>query len=96
MTTKSTGIENWKTKLEDLGQAVLDAADEIGTAQGRSQREVLDDKVVSSTQCGLASASEGAGVRITEAVKWQKLELLKWVANGVAATGLTVMKSLES
>jgi len=96
MTTKSTRIEDWKTRLEDLEQAVLEAADEIATSQDRSQCEVLEDELASSTQCGLASASEDAGVRMTEAVKWQKLELMKRVANGVAATGLTGMKSLES
>lgn len=72
-----------RVELEDrdaLVRRVDDATAVIAKAQGRSVNEVVLDTIAISPQCGFASQSQGGGAGMTEARRWEKLELVRDVA----------------
>lgn len=79
VTTKNAKLE----KLEDLKARVYNAADIIAKGQGRSRDEALRDNLAVSPQCGFASAADGSGIGMSEEIQWQKLELLKRLAEEI-------------
>ena len=79
LTTKNAEMEN----VDELKARVLQAADIIAEGQGVSRDEALQNSVAISPQCGFASASDGSGVGMSEEKQWEKLELLKNLANDI-------------
>ena len=79
VTTKSSEMEN----IDDLKARMFEAADIIAESRGVSREEALQSNLAVSPQCGFASASEGTGVGMSESIQWQKLELLKHLAESV-------------
>jgi methionine synthase II (cobalamin-independent) len=78
VSTKTPEMED----LDDLKRKVLDAADIIAKAQGRTREEALDDMGV-SPQCGFSSAAPGGGIGVTTDVMWKKLELVQQLAKSI-------------
>ena len=79
VTTKYAESED----IDLLKARVMNAAEMIARGQGRSQEDALRDNLAVSPQCGFASAADGSGVDMTEEIQWQKLELLKRLAEDV-------------
>ncbi|KAH9843415.1 methionine synthase, vitamin-B12 independent [Teratosphaeria destructans] len=92
VTTKYAEME----PLDQVKAKVLQAADEIASAQGRTQRQVLDDSLAISPQCGFSSSEQGTGVRMTEEIQWRKLELLRMVAKELWPAGFVDGESLPA
>ncbi len=78
VTTKSAEMET----LEGLRSRIHEAADIIAKAQGKTRQDVIRDNIAVSPSCGFASLSVLHGVPSAK-VQWQKLELLKQVAEQV-------------
>lgn len=79
VTTKSDEMES----VDELKARFLQAAEIIARGQGVSKEEALKNNLAVSPQCGFASASDGAGVGMSEEAQWQKLELLKDLAREI-------------
>lgn len=79
VTTKFAEIEDLLT----LKGRVYEAADIIANAQGRAKEDVLQRNLAVSPQCGFASASDGTGLGMTIERQWEKLELLKTLAEEI-------------
>ena len=79
VTTKNAEMEN----IDELKARVYQAAEIISKGQGVSIEEALKCNIAVSPQCGFASASDGFGLGMTEEIQWQKLELLKRLAEDV-------------
>ncbi|KAI1364355.1 hypothetical protein F5Y08DRAFT_339702 [Xylaria arbuscula] len=78
-------ISTKKPELEDpreIKEKIQMAAEIIAKAQGIAVSEALDCLAV-SPQCGFSSSSLAGGKDMTEEVMWQKLELVKKVADEV-------------
>ncbi|KAI1827459.1 hypothetical protein F4861DRAFT_365551 [Xylaria intraflava] len=82
-------VSTKKAALEDpraVREAIHTAAGVIADAQGVSIAEALDCLAV-SPQCGFSSSSLAGGKDMTEDRMWEKLELVKRVAEDVWAQG---------
>ena len=79
VTTKNAEMED----QSELKARVLQAADIIADGQGVSSDEALQNSIAVSPQCGFASAGDGCGVGMSEEKQWEKLELLKSLANDI-------------
>ena len=79
VTTKDAKME----KMEDMKARVHQAAKIIAKGQGVSDEEALKNNLAVSPQCGFASASDGVGIGMSEDLQWQKLELLKRLAEDI-------------
>ena len=79
VTTKNAEMED----IDQLKGGVYQAADIIAEAQGTSRDVVLQNNLAVSPQCGFASASDSSGVGMSGQIQWQKLELLKRLAEEV-------------
>lgn len=82
VTTKHADLE----KLDALKARVFQAADIIAHGQGVSREDALKNNLAVSPQCGFASASDGKGSGMSEEIQWQKLELLKELAEDIWGT----------
>ena len=84
VTTKFPEMED----LDQLAARVLEAADVIasGQGEGRTRDEVLKENLAVSPQCGFSSGMVGGGKGVTEAVQWEKLELVRTLAGKIWAT----------
>lgn len=81
VTTKFPEMED----LDDLVARVHEAADVIarGQGDGRTREQVLRENLAVSPQCGFASGMVGGGTGVTEAVQWEKLGLVRRLADRV-------------
>lgn len=73
-------------KLEDedmLIKRVKAAANVIAQAWGVDQEQVLQEALAISPQCGFSSHAAKGGLGMTMEKQWQKLDLLKRVANDI-------------
>lgn len=75
ISTKSAEMEDYET----IKAKVYEAADIIAQGQGISRQEALDCLGV-SPQCGFSSSTVGWGKGVTEAIMWQKLEMVRDLA----------------
>ena len=82
VTTKHAEMED----IDALKARVVQAADVIAEGQGTSREEALKNNLAVSPQCGFASASDGKGSGMSEEIQWQKLELLKKLAEDIWGT----------
>lgn len=79
VSTKSADLE----KVDDLVDRVHSAAAVIARGQNRSVEEVIATSLGVSPQCGFASMSQGAGRGMTMERMWEKLLLVKQLADRV-------------
>jgi len=86
ISTKSAEIEDFET----MKAKVYEAARIISKAQSISLQEALDCLGV-SPQCGFSSSTIGWGKGMTDAIMWQKLELVRDLAKDI--WGTTISKS---
>ncbi|KAI1333848.1 UROD/MetE-like protein [Xylariaceae sp. FL0016] len=80
ISTKTADLED----LELMKSRVKEAAEVIAKAQNVSVQEALDSLAV-SPQCGFSSSSLAGGKNMTPELMWEKLSLVKKVADGVWA-----------
>ncbi|KAI0158178.1 hypothetical protein GGR57DRAFT_459372 [Xylariaceae sp. FL1272] len=78
ISTKDATLENG----DKVKEKIFDAAGVIAKAQGLSEKEALDCLAL-SPQCGFSSSSLSGGLGMTEGRMWEKLELVKRVADEV-------------
>jgi methionine synthase II (cobalamin-independent) len=76
VTTKNARMET----LGELKAKVLQAADVIARGQGVTRDEVLQNCLAVSPQCGFSSISSAVGIGMSEDDQWEKLELVKQLA----------------
>lgn len=72
--------------MEDVDEMVARvhrAAEAIAQGQKRSVKEVLDASLAVSPQCGFASMSLGGGRGMTMGLMWEKLILVKRLAERI-------------
>jgi len=86
ISTKSAELEGF----ELMKAKVYEAADIIAKAQSIARQEALDCLGI-SPQCGFSSSTIGWGKDMTEAIMWQKLELVRDLANDI--WGATLSKN---
>ncbi|KAJ5727037.1 hypothetical protein N7493_006064 [Penicillium malachiteum] len=79
VSTKSPDLED----LDELVQRVHSAAEVIARGQGRSVEEVIQTSLGVSPQCGFASMSLGGGRGMTMELMWEKLLLVKRLAETI-------------
>ncbi|KAF2095360.1 5-methyltetrahydropteroyltriglutamate-homocysteine methyltransferase [Rhizodiscina lignyota] len=79
VSTKSPTLED----LDLLEKRVYEAADIIAEGQGRTRQEVIENSLAVSPQCGFSSISVGGGAGVTEEVMWEKLLLVKRLAERI-------------
>ena len=79
VTTKHAELED----LQMLKGRLNEAADIIAAAQNRSREDVLMENLAVSPQCGFASASDGTGLGMTIERQWEKLALVRELAQEV-------------
>ncbi|EXJ56012.1 hypothetical protein A1O7_08943 [Cladophialophora yegresii CBS 114405] len=81
VTTKSAEMES----LEALKDRVYQAADVIAEGQGggRTREDALRDNLAVSPQCGFASDHSEGGVGMTRETMWEKLDLVKRLAEEI-------------
>ncbi|KAJ5618481.1 hypothetical protein N7528_006592 [Penicillium herquei] len=79
VSTKSADLED----LDELVQRVHSAAEVIARGQGRSVEEVIQTSLGVSPQCGFASMSLGGGRGMTMELMWEKLLLVKRLAETI-------------
>ncbi|KAI1259955.1 hypothetical protein F5Y18DRAFT_407689 [Xylariaceae sp. FL1019] len=78
VSTKDATLEDG----EKLKEKIFNAAGVIAKAQGVTEKEALDCLAL-SPQCGFSSSSLSGGLGMTEKRMWEKLELVKRVADEV-------------
>ncbi|OTB03600.1 hypothetical protein M426DRAFT_321521 [Hypoxylon sp. CI-4A] len=78
VSTKTPELEDPKTVKEKI----YAAADVIASAQGVSRDEALDSLAI-SPQCGFSSSSLAGGVGVTMERMWEKLQLVRDIAQEV-------------
>ena len=76
ITTKDSELE----KVEDMKAKIYEAADIIAKAQGRSREDIVKDSLAVSPGCGFASLAVITGTGMTEDIEFQKLGIVKKVA----------------
>ena len=76
VTTKDAELED----VGDLENQVMEAAQIIADGQRRSRDDVLRDNLAVSPSCGFSSVSPMIGTGMNEEIQWQKLELVKRLA----------------
>ena len=81
VTTKDSELEN----MDDLKRQVFEAADIIAKAQSKTREQALKDNLAVSPSCGFASLETIHGIK-AEDVQWQKLELVKNLAEEIWGT----------
>lgn len=69
--------------VEELVTRVYKAAEVIAQGQGRNVKEVLQTSLAVSPQCGFASMSLGGGHGMTMDTMWEKLVLVKRLAEKI-------------
>ena len=81
VTTKFPEMED----LDQLTARVYEAAEVIakGQGEGRTREQVLQDNLAVSPQCGFSSGMVGGGKDVTEEVQWEKLQLVRKLAQRV-------------
>lgn len=79
VTTKHAELED----IQMLKGRVYEAAEVIAKARGVPTKQALSDNLGCSPQCGFASQADGAGVGMSEAIQWKKLELIKRLAEDI-------------
>ena len=79
VSTKSADLE----KVDDLVDRVHSAATVIARGQNRSVDEVIATSLGVSPQCGFASMSKGGGQGMTMKGMWDKLLLVKQLADRI-------------
>ncbi|KAJ5833964.1 hypothetical protein N7474_002275 [Penicillium riverlandense] len=79
VSTKSPDMED----IDELTARVNAAARIIGQGQGRSTAEVIDTSLGVSPQCGFSSMSAGGGYGVTMERMWEKLLLVKQLAERI-------------
>ncbi|ETI21574.1 hypothetical protein G647_07921 [Cladophialophora carrionii CBS 160.54] len=81
VTTKSAEMED----LAALKDRVYQAAEVIaqGQGEGRTREDALRDNLAVSPQCGFASDHSEGGVGMTRDTMWEKLELVKRLADEI-------------
>ncbi|KAJ9613455.1 hypothetical protein H2200_003397 [Cladophialophora chaetospira] len=81
VTTKSAEMED----LAALKERVYQAADVVAKGQGRrrTREDALRDNLAVSPQCGFASDHSEGGVGMTREVMWEKLGLVKRLAEEI-------------
>jgi methionine synthase II (cobalamin-independent) len=82
VSTKSPKLES----LDNLEARVHAAAEVIARGQGRNVSEVIDTSLGVSPQCGFASMSQGGGLGMTMEIMWDKLLLVKQLAQRIWST----------
>lgn len=79
ITTKDSKMED----IEMLKKRVYEAADIIAEAHGKSREQALKDNLAVSPQCGFSSVGYLVGTGMDEEKQWQKLEIVKKLAEAV-------------
>ena len=79
ITTKDSELE----AVEAMRARVLEAADVIATAQGKSRERVLGENLAVSPSCGFSSLNISRGTGVDEEVQWAKLGLVRRLAGEV-------------
>lgn len=80
VSTKSPNLEN----LDELVALVHSAGEVIARGQGRSAEEVIHTSLGVSPQCGFASMSLGGGRGMTMDGMWEKLLLVRQLAEQIS------------
>ncbi|KAJ5960766.1 uncharacterized protein N7479_007916 [Penicillium vulpinum] len=79
VSTKSPELED----LDELVSRVYAASEVIARGQGRTVAEILDTSLGVSPQCGFASMSLGGGKGMTMELMWEKLVLVRDLADRI-------------
>lgn len=79
VSTKNPSLEN----LEGLVGKVNSAAEVIARGQSKTRKEVIQQSLGVSPQCGFASMSQGGGLGMTEERMWEKLVLVRDLARKI-------------
>ncbi|KAF2086248.1 methionine synthase, vitamin-B12 independent [Saccharata proteae CBS 121410] len=79
-------VSTKSAEMEDIAvvkDRVFEAADIIALGQGRESKDVLQDSLAVSPQCGFASLSLGGGIGVDMEIMWKKLSLVRDLARSI-------------